>query len=75
MYDIHVQKIYTRVFHYQQKTRSSYSSHYTNLVWSTMRSLKKFLSDNGGEFENPNFSSICENLNFYFFVTEAESPQ
>ena len=37
-------------------------------------SPKKCLADNGGEFPNPNFNSICENLNVHLLKTAAESP-
>ena len=35
---------------------------------------KKFLSDNGGEFCNDEFISMCENLNIRICTTAAESP-
>ena len=36
-------------------------------------SSKKFLADIGGEFANPNFSTICENLNVHFLNAAAKS--
>ena len=39
-------------------------------VWLT----KKFLSDNGGEFANASFLSLCESLNITVKTTAAESP-
>ena len=35
---------------------------------------KKFLTDNGGEFCNDEFMSMCENLNIRICTTAAESP-
>ena len=35
---------------------------------------KSFLSDNGGEFNNDNFRSMCERFNIFVKTTAAESP-
>ena len=37
-----------------------------NWVGVGMGSPKKFLADNGGELANPNFNSMCKNLNIHF---------
>ena len=37
-------------------------------------STKKFLVDNGGEFNNEDFHSLCENVNICILTTAAESP-
>ena len=37
-------------------------------------SPKKFLVDNGGEFNNEDFHSLCENVNICILTTAAESP-
>lgn len=36
--------------------------------------LKKILTDNGGEFNNNNFRSMCENFNIEVMCTAEESP-
>ena len=44
-------------------------------IWiSVFGPAKKFLVDNGGEFANANFISMCENLNMSILTTAAESP-
>ena len=44
-------------------------------IWiSTFGSAKKFLVDNGGEFDNDEFRSLCENVNIRICTTAAESP-
>ena len=35
---------------------------------------KKFLADNGGEFANPEYRSLCESMNIEMLKTAAESP-
>ena len=37
-------------------------------------SPKKFLADNGEEFNNEDFHSFCENVNICMLTTAAESP-
>ena len=41
---------------------------------SSFGSPKKFLVDNGGEFNNEGFHSLCENVNIRIFTAAAESP-
>ena len=41
---------------------------------SIFGSPKKFLADNGGEFNNEDFRSLCENANICTLTTTAESP-
>ena len=44
-------------------------------IWiSIFGSAKKFLVDNGGEFDNDEFRSLCENVNIGICTTAAESP-
>ena len=44
-------------------------------IWiSIFGSAKKFLVDNGGEFDNDEFRSLCENGNIRICTTAAESP-
>ena len=44
-------------------------------IWvSIFGSPKKFLKDNGGEFNNEDFRSLCANVNICIFTTAAESP-
>ena len=40
---------------------------------SIFGSPKKFLVDNGGEFNNEDFRSLCENVNILILTTAAES--
>ena len=43
-------------------------------IWvSIFGSPKKFLVDNGGEFNNEDFRSLCENVNICILTTAAES--
>ena len=41
---------------------------------SIFGSAKKFLVDNGGEFDKDEFRSLCENVNIRICTTAAESP-
>ena len=41
---------------------------------SIFGSPKKFLVDNDGEFNNEDFSSLCENVNIHILPNAAESP-
>ena len=41
---------------------------------SSFGSPKKFLVDNGGEFNNEDFHSLCENVNICILTAAAESP-
>ena len=41
---------------------------------SIFGSPKKFLEDNGGEFNNEDFHSHCENVNICILTIAAESP-
>ena len=44
-------------------------------IWiSIFGSAKKFLVDNGGEFNNDEFRSLCENVNTRICTKAAESP-
>ena len=44
-------------------------------IWiSIFGSAKKFLVDNGGEFDNDEFRSLCENVDIRTCTTSAESP-
>ena len=44
-------------------------------IWiSIFGSAKKFLLDNGGEFDNDEFRSLCENVNIRICTTAAVSP-
>ena len=44
-------------------------------IWiSIFGSAKKFLIDNGGEFDSDEFRSLCENVNIRICTTAAESP-
>ena len=41
---------------------------------STFGSSKKYLVDNGGEFNNEDFRSLCENVNICILTNATESP-
>ena len=44
-------------------------------IWITIfGSAKKFLVNNGEEFDNDEFRSLCENVNIRICTTAAESP-
>ena len=44
-------------------------------IWiSVFDSPKKFLVYNGGEFNNHEFISLCENVNIHICATAAEAP-
>ena len=44
-------------------------------IWTSIfDSAKKFLVDNGREFDNDEFRSLCENVNIRICTTTAESP-
>ena len=44
-------------------------------IWiSIFDSAKKFFVDNGGEFDNDEFRSLCENVNIRICTTAVESP-
>ena len=44
-------------------------------IWiSIFGSAKKFIVDNGGEFDNEDYRSMCENVNINIVTTAAESP-
>ena len=43
-------------------------------IWMLFGTAGKFLVDNGGEFDNNDYRSMCENLNIRIFTTAIESP-
>ena len=45
------------------------------IMWiSIFGTAKKFMVDNGGEFDNEDYRSLCENLNIRICTTPAYSP-
>ena len=59
--------------HIHQKKRRNYQKIFQ--IWiSIFGSAKTFLVDNGGEFDNDEFRSSCENVYIRICTTAAESP-
>ena len=62
------------LFAFLRRNLQQYSDALFKYFISIFGSVQKFLTDNGGEFVNPEFVELCEKFNVNIKTTPAESP-